>query len=198
MDMNSEALSRSYHIRRSDFIGGAARILRAEAVGAAQAGGVPLRVAEAARRFALPSVVLALLMTMTAIIAGRDRVVSIAPITGPAFSELGLLASPNGLAIRDVQARISDLGGARVLLVEGSIVAIHDSTTRSPDLSIILTGADGRQLYKWIVRAPRKIYARNSPSKFTARLEAPPEGVEDATVEFADGEPELTRRVGGT
>jgi hypothetical protein len=135
-------------------------------------------------RFLAPFAVALLAAATMAILAGRERVARAVPAASPIFAAIGLPVNPLGMAIEDVRARLGDFGGRKVMVVDGSIVNLRGKDAKAPDLRIALRGQDGRELYAWTTHAPKNRLGKAERVHFAARLEAPPDGVEDAAVSF--------------
>jgi len=179
MNRSRAARERSYHIKRDPFTRERVEFSRPAHDDPKPRSGAR-RLRSFLARLALASLVAG---PMTAV-AARERVVAMAPFAAPAFAAIGLPVNTRGLAIEDVSARLAEAGEKKVLVVEGWIVNLRPARTASPDLRIALRGPDGRELYVWTTRAPASGLQRAERVRFTARLEAPPEGAEEAMVNF--------------
>ena len=131
-------------------------------------------------------------------VAKRASLVAWAPSLEVAFQTLGLKVNDRGLDIEDVRARLGSIGDKKVLMVEGSIVNRLAKENDSPELSISLRDADGRELYVWTTHGPRGHLAKTSRASFAARLEAPPEGVREALVRFVSTKTSASRVAEGS
>ena len=129
--------------------------------------------------------VLAVVGGAMAAVAWRAPVVRAMPGAARLFAAVGLPVNLRGLALDNVRTNIFDLGDRRVLVVEGSIVNLRDSTTASPNIRIALRGADKRELYVWTAPAPKSKLGPDEQIAFRTRLAAPPDGVSDVMVRFA-------------
>jgi hypothetical protein len=146
-----------------------------------------------ARRCCLPAAVIVVVAASMTALAERKRVVAMAPFAAPAFAAIGLPVNPRGLAIEGVRAQLGASGDKKVLIVDGWIANVRAGEAAAPDLRIALRDDDGRELYVWTARAPADRLGRAERVRFAARLEAPPDGVKDAIVEFVDAKPRATR-----
>jgi hypothetical protein len=142
------------------------------------------RLARLALKVAAPLAAAGLLAGSMGAIGARESIVAAAPLTAGAYAAIGLPVNLRGLRIEDVRATLGEGAGKKILMVEGAVVNLRDGETAGLDLRIALRAADGRELYVWTTRAPKSRLARGERVRFTARLAAPPEGVEDALVKF--------------
>lgn len=131
-------------------------------------------------------------------VAKRTSLVAWAPSLEIAFEAIGLRIDDKGLDIEDVRARLGTIGDKKVLMVEGSVVNRLVKENDSPELSISLRDADGRELYVWTTHGPRGHLAKASRARFAARLEAPPEGVKEALVRFVSTKTSASRVAEGS
>lgn len=131
-------------------------------------------------------------------VAKRASLVAWAPGLGLAFDAVGLKTNDRGLDIEDVRARLGTIGDKKVLMVEGSVVNRLAKENDSPELSISLRDADGRELYVWTTHGPKGHLAKTSSARFAARLEAPPEGVKEALVRFVSTKTSASRVAEGS
>jgi hypothetical protein len=126
-----------------------------------------------------------LMSAATAAIASRNAIVSCAPATAVVYAGLGMPVNLRGLAIERVRATADPQSDdSRELLVTGEIVNLRDKETGAPDLRLALRGEDGRELYIWTAREPKKRLAPHERVAFRSRLAAPPSGVRDVLVKF--------------
>jgi predicted Zn finger-like uncharacterized protein len=135
--------------------------------------------------------VLALGCAMGAV-AGRAAIVRAAPAAARIFAAVGLPVNLRGLALDNVRTNIFDLGDRKVLVVEGAVVNLRDSSMEAPNMRIALRGADKRELYVWTAPAPKPRLGPNEQVAFRTRLAAPPDGVSDVMVRFASGADKLS------
>jgi len=136
------------------------------------------------RRLFAPVVVVAIAVAALTTVAARARVVAKWPLAQAAYAAIGLPVNTRGLAIEDVHARFADLGDKKVLMIDGSIVNLKESDNLTRDLRVTLLGSEGRELYVWKTRSSKTHLGRLESARFSARLEAPPEGVTDVLVKF--------------
>ena len=115
----------------------------------------------------------------------RGTLVERSPALAGIYRAVGAPVSRNGIAVEGVKARLGGAGGGNLLLVEGSIVNRRATQVFAPDLRIALRDGNGEERYVWISRVGQTRLAPAERVKFSARLEAPPAGVVDATVKIA-------------
>jgi Protein of unknown function (DUF3426) len=132
-------------------------------------------------------VLVGLVIAGTAAIAARAAIVSIAPATAAVYAGVGIPVNLRGLTIADVRATVTQPSeGQGELLVTGEIANLRDSETRAPNLRLALRGEDGRELYIWTARPPKTSLGARERVPFRARLAAPPAGVREVLVKFAE------------
>jgi hypothetical protein len=133
--------------------------------------------------FVLAGVVIA---TMT-VVAARATIVSIAPATASVYASVGLPVNRPGVSIAKVHATIAEqTEGPGELVVSGEIENLRDAKTSSPNLRLALRGDDGREIYVWTAKGPKTSLNAHERVAFRARLAAPPAGVRDVLVKFAE------------
>jgi predicted Zn finger-like uncharacterized protein len=118
-------------------------------------------------------------------IAGRQTIVKAVPNAARVFAAVGLPVNLRGLALDNVRTNIFDSGDRKVLIVEGAIVNLRDSSTETPNMRIALRGPNKQELYVWTAPAPKGRLGPNEEIAFRTRLAAPPDGVSDVLVRFA-------------
>ena len=135
-----------------------------------------------------PAFVLAglVIATMTAV-AARATIVSIAPATATIYAGVGLPVNLLGLSIVKVHATVAQpTEGPGELLISGEIENLRDAKTSAPNLRLELRGEDGREMYVWTAKGPKSSLNAHERVAFRARLAAPPAGVRDVLVKFAE------------
>jgi hypothetical protein len=123
---------------------------------------------------------------VVAALAARERLAAMVPQLAPVYAGIGLPVNPLGLAIEDVSARLGEAKDKKFLVIEGRIVNLRATPMKSPDLKISVRDSAGGELYVWTTRAPARLLERAQRVKFAARLEAPPDGANDAIVQFVE------------
>ena len=135
-----------------------------------------------------PAFVLAglVIATMTAV-AARATIVSIAPATATIYAGVGLPVNLLGLSIAKVHATVAQqTEGPGELVISGEIENLRDAKTSLPNLRLALRGEDGREIYVWTAKGPKTSLNAHERVAFRARLAAPPAGVRDVLVKFAE------------
>jgi hypothetical protein len=133
--------------------------------------------------FALAGLAIA---TMTAV-AARATIVSIAPATASVYASVGLPVNLLGLSIVKVHATMAEqTEGPGELLISGEIENLRDAKTSLPSLRLALRGEDGCEIYFWTSKGPKTSLNARERVAFRARLAAPPAGVRDVLVKFAE------------
>jgi predicted Zn finger-like uncharacterized protein len=118
-------------------------------------------------------------------LAARAAIVKAAPNTARLFAAVGLPVNLRGLALDKLRTNIFDSGDRKILVVEGAVVNLRDSSMETPNMRIALRGQDKRELYVWMAPAPKAQLGPNEQVAFRTRLAAPPDGVSDVMVRFA-------------
>jgi hypothetical protein len=132
-------------------------------------------------------VLVGLVIAATTAIAARAAIVSIAPATAAIYAGVGMPVNLRGLTIGDVRATVThETESQGELLVTGEIANLRDSETPAPNLRLALRGEDGRELYVWTARPPKTRLGARERVPFRARLAAPPAGVREVLVKFAE------------
>jgi hypothetical protein len=120
-------------------------------------------------------------------VAYRATIVSIAPATASVYASVGLPVNRLGVSIGRVHATITEqTEGPGELLVSGEIENLRDAKTSAPNLRLALRGEDGREIYVWTAKGPKTGLNAHERVAFRARLAAPPAGVRDVLVKFAE------------
>ena len=132
-------------------------------------------------------VLMGLVIIGMAAIAYRKTVVSIAPVTSAVYGAVGLPVNLVGVSIAKVHATMAEqTEGPGELVVSGEIENIRDLRTSAPNLRVALLGEDGREIYVWTAKGPKASLSAHERVAFRARLAAPPAGVRDVLVKFAE------------
>jgi hypothetical protein len=132
-------------------------------------------------------VLVGLVIIATTVIAARAAIVSIAPATAALYAGAGLPVNLRGLKIAGVRATVSHESESQgELVITGEITNLRDRETLTPNLRLALRGQDGRELYAWTARAPKSRLGARERVPFRARLAAPPAGVREVLVKFAE------------
>jgi hypothetical protein len=143
------------------------------------------RQAGAINRIAAALAVVLVLGGAMGVIAARAAVVKTIPDSARIFAAIGLPVNLRGLALDNVRTNIFDSGDRKVLVVEGLVTNLRDSSVEAPNMRIALRGRDKRELYVWTAPAPKGQLGPNEQVAFRSRLAAPPDEVSDVLVRFA-------------
>jgi hypothetical protein len=128
-----------------------------------------------------------LVLAATMAIAARAAIVSMAPATAAVYASVGMPVHLRGLSIADVRATVTrETESQGELVVTGEIANLGDGETLAPRLRLALLGQDGRELYLWTARPPKTRLVAREHVAFRARLAAPPAGVREVLVKFAE------------
>ena len=74
-----------------------------------------------------------------------------------------------------------------VLAVTGKLVNVSGREMAVPPIRVILTGANGHELYHWDFTPEVTVLGAGKSANFLTRLSSPPGGARHLTLEFADG-----------
>jgi hypothetical protein len=154
-------------------------------LGADSARTPPRQKGGAMSRIAAASAVVLVLGGAMGVIAARAAVVKTIPDSARIFAAIGLPVNLRGLALDNVRTNIFDSGDRKVLVVEGLVTNLRDSSVEAPNMRIALRGRDKRELYVWTAPAPKGQLGPNEQVAFRSRLAAPPDEVSDVLVRFA-------------
>jgi hypothetical protein len=139
-------------------------------------------------RWPVVATLIAIVMGASALIAMRERIVRIVPLTASAYRAMGLPVNLAGLELRDVRSRIVMDGARKVLVTEGEIVNIRREQNRVPAITLAVRGANGLDRYSWTAPTPKSRLEPGEKIAFRARLASPPEDGADVLVRFAKAE----------
>jgi hypothetical protein len=120
-----------------------------------------------------------------AAIPGRETIVRHVPATARIYAALGFSSNIRGLALGELKSTVSDIGDRRVLMVEGAISNLRETTTEVPNLRISVRGADSQEVYAWVIRPLKSHLGAGERMAFRTRLASPPEGAENVFVRLA-------------
>ncbi|MBV9221193.1 MAG: hypothetical protein JOY94_17370 [Methylobacteriaceae bacterium] len=123
---------------------------------------------------------------LMAALGERQTIVRTLPDTAPIYAMIGLPVNVRELAIRNVKGTLVEEGSRHVLAVLGEIANLRAAAQEVPEMRIALRGPDGREMYTWTARAPKSKLNAGETVVFRTRLAAPPEGIRDILVRFAE------------
>jgi hypothetical protein len=132
----------------------------------------------------MPVVIAALAAILVALIGGRAEVVRFAPQTASLFATIGVPVNLRGLAWENVRTTGEMHEGVPVLIVEGAIRNIANTTVEVPRLRFALRSPAGHEIYAWTTVTGRSILAPGETAAFRTRLASPPAEGRDVIVRF--------------
>jgi hypothetical protein len=115
-------------------------------------------------------------------------VIRVLPRLASVYALAGAPVNLRGLAFDHVTARFQDAAGTRFLVVEGIIRNVAREARKPAKLRVVVTGADGRALYRWTAHSGIASLEPGQVAPFRARLAAPPTEAQGVTVDFAPRE----------
>lgn len=116
----------------------------------------------------------------------RQEVATLWPGSATLYSALGLPVNARGLAFTDVSYRRETEDRQAVLAVTGKLVNVSGRELAVPQIRVILTGQDGRELYRWNFTPDAATLGAGKSVKFLTRLSSPPDGARHLELKFAD------------
>ena len=138
------------------------------------------------QRFAVLAAIL-ILLVCSAVAAGNwGRASLYAPGVKEFVDFARVVVHGEPLTVEDLKARIAYDGIRASLVVEGNVVNGGHARLKAPTLTLGVRTPDNIQRYVWETRLGKAHLAPGERSPFTARLEAPPEGVDEVTVRLRD------------
>jgi predicted Zn finger-like uncharacterized protein len=130
--------------------------------------------------------VLAVLVIGWAAVSFRAQVATLWPQSASLYSALGIKVNARGLAIADVKYQRDRQDGQPVFVVTGKLVNVSGHEIAVPPVRIILSAADGHELYHWDFTPSVSTLQTGKSTNFQTRLSSPPSGVRKLTVQLAD------------
>jgi hypothetical protein len=151
----------------------------------------PTQETPAMRRSRLPVVVaiISVILGAMALIALREKIVRIAPLSATFYSGIGLPVNLAGLELRSLKSQIVIDGVRKVLTIEGEIVNLRREANRVPPMALTVRGENGLDKYAWTEPAPKARLEPGETIAFRARLASPPPDGANVLVRFASAEP---------
>ncbi|MBD8891687.1 zinc-ribbon domain-containing protein [Roseibium litorale] len=116
----------------------------------------------------------------------RDSIVKQAPDLASLFETVGLEVNLRGLEFRDLRTFHEIDAGKEVLVVEGSIRNITETSTPVPAVRLSIRGSDLQEIYAWTVEPRTKVLKALDETRFRTILSDPPKGATDIQVRFID------------
>jgi hypothetical protein len=121
-------------------------------------------------------------------VAKPAGVIRVLPRLASLYALAGAPVNLRGLDFDHVTARFQDAAGTRFLVVEGIIRNVAREARRPAKLRVVVTGADGRALYRWTTHSGVGSLEPGQVAPFRARLAAPPSEARGVMVDFAPEE----------
>jgi hypothetical protein len=118
-------------------------------------------------------------------IGERGSIVRAWPALGALYGAAGLPILPDGPVVTKLSSSLIAGPGGPVLTIQGEIANPTDSPTSVRGLRVSVQGANGQELYHWTAPAPKSRLSPGETISFTAKLDAPPQGVGRVAVRFA-------------
>lgn len=116
----------------------------------------------------------------------RVPIVQTVPNMANLYALVGLEVNLRGLEFRDLRTFREYDKGAPVLIVEGMVENIRDTSASVPAIRLALRSVDQQEIYAWTVE-PRQLQLRAGQTmRFSTRLAAPPEVAADVLLRFTD------------
>jgi len=132
----------------------------------------------------LPTIILALVVANTILVAWRMDVVRLLPQTASLYAAVGLPVNLRGLAFDDIKMSKEEQEGMPVLVVEGSIVNVTRRAVEVPRLRLAVRNEAKNEIYSWTTLPARSILSPGETLPFRARLASPPAETRDVLVRF--------------
>jgi predicted Zn finger-like uncharacterized protein len=126
-----------------------------------------------------------ILAPLVAVASLPDAVVAVAPITIKAYDKLGYTVNIYGLDIRHIEQQHTIVNGARVLMIKGEISNATSDIRKIPWLRFGLSGADGKELYSWVLDTASRPLRPGETTSFVTRVAAAPELSKNLQIRFA-------------
>lgn len=140
--------------------------------------------AKAVSRPSWPTIILALLTVIAAILAWRAEVVRAAPQTASLFARIGLPVNLRGLSFEDVKIERDTAEGVSVLVVRGAVTNVTRRRVEVPRLRFAVRDPSGAEVYHWTAQPARATLAAGESLEFQTRLASPPAEAHDVQVRF--------------
>lgn len=116
----------------------------------------------------------------------RQAVATLWPASATLYSALGLPVNVRGLAFTDVSYRRETEDRQPVLAVAGKLVNVSGRELAVPQILVILTGQDGRELYRWNFTPDAATLGAGKSVTFLTRVSSPPAGARHLELKFAE------------
>lgn len=140
--------------------------------------------AKAASRPSWPTIILALLTVIAAILAWRAEVVRAMPQTASLFARIGLPVNLRGLVFEDVKIERDAAEGVSVLVVQGAVTNVTRRRVEVPRIRFAVRDPSGAEVYQWTAQPARATLGPGESLEFNTRLASPPAEAHDVQVRF--------------
>ncbi|WP_321500550.1 zinc-ribbon domain-containing protein [Breoghania sp.] len=121
-----------------------------------------------------------------AIVTLREPIVRMSPNLAELYAKVGLEVNLRGLEFRDLRTFREYDKGAPVLIVEGTVENVRNTSAHVPAIRLSLRSGDAQEIYAWTVE-PRQLWLRAGQTlRFSTRLASPPDVAADVLLRFTD------------
>jgi hypothetical protein len=118
------------------------------------------------------------------LIVGRADIVRVLPQTASLFESLGMPVNLRHLTFKNIRTAQETHDGAKILAVEGTIVATGREAAEVPRLRFAIGAGNGHEIYAWTALPTRTQLAPGETLTFRTRLASPPEQGRSVKVRF--------------
>lgn len=132
------------------------------------------------------------LILVSGLFAGRQIIVRQFPDLASLYTMVGVDVNLYGLTFEGVRTVRRPENGVAVLVVEGHVRNITDTTRRVPRLHFILSGRN-REVYTWQDDASPHPLQAGETVRFRTVVASPPDVADELHVRFYDNDPQLNR-----
>lgn len=115
----------------------------------------------------------------------RDTIAGVWPQTSSLYAMLGMPVNARGLAFTGVNYRRDTEEGQQVLMVNGNVVNVTSRELAVPEIAVVLTDNDKRQLDRWVFSAGVTRLKPGQKIAFATRRTNPPEDARHLEMTFA-------------
>jgi predicted Zn finger-like uncharacterized protein len=116
----------------------------------------------------------------------RQQIVTAWPQAASLYNKFGLPVNARGIAFAEVAYHRASEGGQQVLSVSGKLVNVTAREQPVPELRVVLTDGDSRELYHWNFSAGVSTLQPGQKIGFLTRLTSPPSGARHLEVRFTE------------
>ncbi len=119
------------------------------------------------------------------LVGGRAQIVRLAPAAAPLYAAIGLNVNLRQMDIQGVVSKLTEEDGRKILVVEGDIRNLADSSLAAPRMRLAVLDSNGDEIYTWTAAPPKSRLLGGEKASFRARLAAPPQEGREVRVRFA-------------